>query len=1065
MQDNRKFDALIVVTPQDCERLMPLYPRLIDNFEYGRICFIGSEGVKDVFEKNSKVREKAFFVDENSLIPFEAVHSCMAQRLRELLKGKEMPRGVTGWYYQQFLKMQYSEICQDEYYMVWDGDTIPCRQIHMFHQETGKPYMDLKHEYHPEYFVTLSKLIPGLQKVIERSFISEHMLFQCNIMKEMIGVIEANPDIPGTKFWEKIINCISPEKICESSFSEFESYGTYVTVKHPDAYISRDWHSFRLGSQFFSIDTIKERDFNWLGKDFDAISFEKNQEMVGDGTDLFTNPYYQEKLSAKQMLQAIQMEFNGGYKEVWADDPVTMKNANITIGRFTNGRGIDNRTLIAIISDGNQERLNMSVRGIEESMSPLNYKIVTAEDDGNTYYSTVNKAIKTLDGTEFEDWDIFVIKSGTRVVFDTVHFLKHAIYSGDGFGAAGCVSNLAGNDQQVDVKFDTPEEYIKFGEKNNVLMEDPFVERVVLSGNGVLITREAYNKIGGFDESYGRQGRAGDIDYSLRLRNAGYKLLMVKNSFVYREVWDENEDSVSPEDRQKLEASFGKEVIGKLMGEQCMNEHEEHCDYTTEMKNRLIDIFTAAQLKYVEAVSDYQVDGDKKKFNESLAVCIGSLTSLAKGLEGVVINYFVSNDIPLYYIFCDKELSDEMQLVLKRALNLLFALVKYLSEVMTSDEGDIYHEESMSDWGELALLLRFDILAPPQDKIEDIANMGNVYSQLDKLAELNRDFYLVKQMWLSSSNSFLPQHEDSDLAIVMQGPIHTERNFTLEILMRYRKTYPNAAIILSTWEGEVSREFRFQAECIGILILENQQPADSGPWNIKYQLTSSLKGIELAEQIEGVKYVLKTRTDQAFLLPDFLILFRNTLKSYPAGNPNISERIVFPGGFSSMCTYPFRITDFFTFGRVEDLKNYYSSTGDCEKLLYTSSDPEKKRQQFLDVMGRTPYDNYAVFSKLTIEQRRTIVDRIWDKIDPETYLASSFYERVILKRQLTLEDDIMMHYWNFVKNCAVFVDIDDILFLWKKYRNQYMDLSSNISEGGMTHSTWLQMYYDDRFKV
>ena len=47
------------------------------------------------------------------------------------------------------------------------------------------------------------------------------------------------------------------------------------------------------------------------------FSFEKNQSVREDHKNLFDNPEYQEKLSARQMLEAVQPEFNGGYVEVW----------------------------------------------------------------------------------------------------------------------------------------------------------------------------------------------------------------------------------------------------------------------------------------------------------------------------------------------------------------------------------------------------------------------------------------------------------------------------------------------------------------------------------------------------------------------------------------------------------------------------------------------------------------------------------------------------------------------------------------------------------------------------
>ncbi len=638
MGNESHFDTLIVVTADDCKRLLPLYPRLINNYKYGKLCFIGPTAVGEVIGTAGVIADNSYIINENELISFDEVHKCMAHKLKDILKGREMPRPVTGWYYQQFLKMQYSVVCKDEYYMVWDGDTIPCREIKMFQAETGKPYLDMKHEYHPEYFDTISKILPGFRKVIERSFISEHMLFKTEIMRCLINDIEKNEAIPGTKFWEKIINSIPAENISHSSFSEFETYGTYVAMRFPDIYKLRDWHSFRLGSQFFSIDTITERDFSWLGKDFDAISFEKNQTMMGDGNTFFNDPSYQEKLSAKQMLQAIQMEFNGGYKEVWADDPVTMKHANVTKGGFVNGKGVDNRTLFVIVDNGDSEMLSMSIEGIKESLSELNYKIVTT-DKNLPFYQAVNSAIRKMDGTQYQDWDIFVIKSGTKVIFDSIHFLKQAMYSCDEVGAAGSVSNLAGNKQKLNVSFATPEEYISFGEKNNVLMEDPYLERVTLSSNALLIKRAAYEKVGGFAEEFGEDGIVGDADFSLRLLACGYRLRLVRNSFVYRAVWDEIEDKISDDNVGLLSLIYANpDMIANIPFDKVsrFNALEIGCGLGANMK--------AIRSLYPEAI----LAGIEK--NEELAsiaskteLVYTSLEELKSNIEGPAFNLLIAS--------------------------------------------------------------------------------------------------------------------------------------------------------------------------------------------------------------------------------------------------------------------------------------------------------------------------------------------------------------------------------------------------------------------------------------
>ncbi len=201
--------------------------------------------------------------------------------------------------------------------MVWDGDTVPCRDIRMFKEGSGEPFLDLKTEYKAQYFEIMGRLIPGLKKFIAKSFISEHMLIRCEYMKELTEEIEANEQIAGSVFWEKILNAIPMEQLQDAVFSEFETYGSFVALRHSSAYRLREWHSFRLGGEFFDPQTISERDFDWLGRDFDAISFEKGHSVREDHKNLFDNPYYQEKLGPRQMLEAVQPEFRGGYTEVW----------------------------------------------------------------------------------------------------------------------------------------------------------------------------------------------------------------------------------------------------------------------------------------------------------------------------------------------------------------------------------------------------------------------------------------------------------------------------------------------------------------------------------------------------------------------------------------------------------------------------------------------------------------------------------------------------------------------------------------------------------------------------
>ncbi|MEI3192244.1 MAG: DUF6492 family protein [Lachnospiraceae bacterium] len=55
----------------------------------------------------------------------------------------------SGWYFQQFLKFGYAQVCEDEYYIVWDSDTVPLHPISHF--QDGKPVFTKKEEMEPPY--------------------------------------------------------------------------------------------------------------------------------------------------------------------------------------------------------------------------------------------------------------------------------------------------------------------------------------------------------------------------------------------------------------------------------------------------------------------------------------------------------------------------------------------------------------------------------------------------------------------------------------------------------------------------------------------------------------------------------------------------------------------------------------------------------------------------------------------------------------------------------------------------------------------------------------------------
>lgn len=137
------------------------------------------------------ISDKLILVDENKM-----VEGLNFSSIRQAVK-KHLGINLIGWYFQQFLKMGFalSKYANDKY-LVWDADTVPLNHLE-FTDHDGKYLFMPKTEHHQAYFDTIGKLFPAPNQA-EYSFISEHMVFDVNIMRELIHKISLT-DIVGTQ--------------------------------------------------------------------------------------------------------------------------------------------------------------------------------------------------------------------------------------------------------------------------------------------------------------------------------------------------------------------------------------------------------------------------------------------------------------------------------------------------------------------------------------------------------------------------------------------------------------------------------------------------------------------------------------------------------------------------------------------------------------------------------------------------------------------------------------------------------------------------------------------------
>lgn len=262
------LDIIIPIAENDIEALKASLPYIQTNLgANSKIIIVGKKSLNKTIKKIRDVT----FLDEDSIFPnitYSNVYRWISQRLPKATRR-------TGWYFQQFIKLGYSRICENEYYLTWDSDTIPLRQLSFF-DEDGNPLFDViptvKYDETYEGVIQTFWNSDEVKILRDHSYITEHMLFNKTIAKSLIADIEKS-NIAGDNFAEKIINAIPVDKLNLSGFSEFETYALYALSNFKDFYRLRTWRNLRHGKAFFGKEPSMEQ-LNWISGCFDVVSIE-----------------------------------------------------------------------------------------------------------------------------------------------------------------------------------------------------------------------------------------------------------------------------------------------------------------------------------------------------------------------------------------------------------------------------------------------------------------------------------------------------------------------------------------------------------------------------------------------------------------------------------------------------------------------------------------------------------------------------------------------------------------------------------------------------------------------
>ncbi len=138
-----------------------------------------------------------------------------------------------------------------------------------------------------------------------------------------------------------------------------------------------------------------------------------------------------------------------------------------------------------------------------------------------------NQGIQMATGSE-----ILLLNSDTIVTPRWLEQMLTALYSSDKVGAVSCVTNVCSNDQEIKVPYKTTEGILLFAEGYNIQDTGKWERRLKLVGFCFLVKRMVVEKIGSLDEAFS-PGNFEDDDYSLRILEAGYELLLCGDTFIH----------------------------------------------------------------------------------------------------------------------------------------------------------------------------------------------------------------------------------------------------------------------------------------------------------------------------------------------------------------------------------------------------------------------------------------------------------------------------------------------------------------------------------------------------
>ena len=237
------MDVVIPVAVKDIPKLLPCVRQL---FQHSRtpirnVYVVARSAPEFVSSLSRDVGKQLIGVEEREF-PFTK------EGVEAILVEKGCPYGSGSWYYQQLLKLYAFRAVPEllPHALILDSDFFLMDDL-AFIDEGGRgllaygyPFTWLmgQREYPAEvrhvHADFAARLVPGWHPTSPFSGMQHHMLFQRDLLEEMLALVEERH---GAELWRAFMDCVMVEKW--NAASEYVLYHHHVRGRHPDKIVLR----------------------------------------------------------------------------------------------------------------------------------------------------------------------------------------------------------------------------------------------------------------------------------------------------------------------------------------------------------------------------------------------------------------------------------------------------------------------------------------------------------------------------------------------------------------------------------------------------------------------------------------------------------------------------------------------------------------------------------------------------------------------------------------------------------------------------------------------------------